>query len=30
MYRLLKDLYATIGARNRTEALIKASQGGWI
>jgi DNA-binding NarL/FixJ family response regulator len=30
MYRLLKDLYATIGVRNRTEALIKASQGGWI
>jgi hypothetical protein len=30
MFRLLKALYATIGVRNRTEALLKASQGGWI
>jgi DNA-binding NarL/FixJ family response regulator len=30
MYRLLKGLYTTIGARNRTEALIRASQNGWI
>ena len=30
MYRLLKGLYTTIGVRNRTEALLKASQGGWI
>jgi DNA-binding NarL/FixJ family response regulator len=30
MYRLLKDLYSAIGAKNRTEALLKASKHGWL
>jgi DNA-binding NarL/FixJ family response regulator len=30
MYRLLGDLYRRIGARNRTEALLQASQRGWL
>jgi DNA-binding NarL/FixJ family response regulator len=30
MYRLLKDLYSAIGAKNRTEALLKASRHGWL
>jgi DNA-binding CsgD family transcriptional regulator len=30
MYRLLSDLYARIGARNRTEAIVKALQNGWL
>lgn len=30
MYRLLNDLYARIGARNRTEAIVKALQNGWL
>jgi DNA-binding NarL/FixJ family response regulator len=30
MYRMLSDLYARIGARNRTEAIVKALQNGWL
>jgi DNA-binding NarL/FixJ family response regulator len=30
MYRRLKDMYREIGARNRTEAIMKASQSGWL
>ena len=30
MFRLLRDLYRRIGAGNRTEALILASQRGWL
>jgi DNA-binding NarL/FixJ family response regulator len=30
MYRLLRDLYGRMSVRNRTEAVLKASQSGWI
>jgi DNA-binding NarL/FixJ family response regulator len=30
MFRLLRELYRRIGARNRTEALLRASQRGWL
>jgi DNA-binding NarL/FixJ family response regulator len=30
MFRLLRELYRRIGARNRTEALLQASQRGWL
>ncbi len=30
MYRLLKDLYARIGASDRTEALLRAYDHGWL
>jgi DNA-binding NarL/FixJ family response regulator len=30
MFRLLRDLYTKIGAANRTEAMIKARDEGWI
>jgi DNA-binding NarL/FixJ family response regulator len=30
MYRLLGSLYKTIGVKNRSEAIIKASQSGWL
>jgi DNA-binding NarL/FixJ family response regulator len=30
MFRLLRDLYARMGARNRTEALISAQHRGWL
>jgi len=30
MYRLLKELYVRIGARNRTEALMRAYEHGWL
>lgn len=30
MFRLLRDLYSKIGAANRTEAMIKARDEGWI
>lgn len=30
MFRLLRDLYTKIGAANRTEAMIKAHDEGWI
>jgi len=30
MFRLLRDLYARIGANNRTEALIRARDENWI
>jgi DNA-binding NarL/FixJ family response regulator len=30
MYRLLSSLYKTIGVKNRAEAIIKASQSGWL
>jgi DNA-binding NarL/FixJ family response regulator len=30
MFRLLRDLYIRIGARNRTEALIRAHDNGWL
>jgi DNA-binding NarL/FixJ family response regulator len=30
MFRLLRELYRRIGARNRTEALLYASQRGWL
>jgi DNA-binding NarL/FixJ family response regulator len=30
MFRLLRDLYVQIGARNRTEALIRAHDRGWL
>jgi hypothetical protein len=29
MFRLLRDLYAKIGAADRAEALIKARDDGW-
>ncbi|MEU4164987.1 hypothetical protein [Actinoplanes sp. NPDC026670] len=30
MFRLLRDLYARLGAGNRTDALIKAQARGWL
>ena len=30
MYRLLRDVYARLGARNRTEAVAMASRNGWL
>jgi DNA-binding NarL/FixJ family response regulator len=30
MYRLLRNLYGRMSVRNRTEAVLKASQSGWI
>jgi DNA-binding NarL/FixJ family response regulator len=30
MFRLLRQLYRKIGARNRTEALVLSSQRGWL
>jgi DNA-binding NarL/FixJ family response regulator len=30
MFRLLRDLYARLGKRNRTEALIHAQEQGWL
>jgi DNA-binding NarL/FixJ family response regulator len=30
MFRLLRELYRKIGARNRTEALVLSSQRGWL
>jgi DNA-binding NarL/FixJ family response regulator len=30
MFRLLRDLYTRLGAGNRTDALIKAQQKGWL
>lgn len=30
MYRLLRDLYARLGVRNRTEALMLARERGWL
>jgi DNA-binding NarL/FixJ family response regulator len=30
MYRLLRDLYRRMDVRNRTEAVLKAAQSGWI
>jgi DNA-binding NarL/FixJ family response regulator len=30
MYRLLNDLYKTMGVANRAEAIIRASQSGWL
>jgi DNA-binding NarL/FixJ family response regulator len=30
MFRLLRDLYARIGVRNRTEALMRAQEHGWL
>lgn len=30
MFRLLQQLYAQLGARSRTEALMKAQQRGWL
>jgi DNA-binding CsgD family transcriptional regulator len=30
MFRLLRDLYQRMGAQNRTEALLKARQRGWL
>ena len=30
MFRLLRDLYGRIGARNRTEALMRAQERGWL
>jgi DNA-binding NarL/FixJ family response regulator len=30
MFRMLRDIYARLGARNRTEALLLASQRGWL
>jgi DNA-binding NarL/FixJ family response regulator len=30
MFRLLRDLYARLGARNRTEALMLARERDWI
>lgn len=30
MYRLLRNLYGRMAVRNRTEAVLKASQSGWI
>jgi DNA-binding NarL/FixJ family response regulator len=30
MFRLLRDLYTRLGASNRTEALMRARDRGWI
>ncbi len=30
MFRLLRDLYTKIGAANRTEAMIRACDEGWV
>ncbi|MEV4351065.1 hypothetical protein AB0J83_41950 [Actinoplanes sp. NPDC049596] len=30
MFRILRDLYTRLGADNRTEALIKAQERGWL
>jgi DNA-binding NarL/FixJ family response regulator len=30
MFRLLRELYLRIGARNRTEALMRAQERGWL
>jgi DNA-binding CsgD family transcriptional regulator len=30
MFRLLRSLYVRMGAKNRTEALIRAYEHGWI
>jgi DNA-binding CsgD family transcriptional regulator len=30
MYRLLRDLYQRMDVKTRTEAVLKASQSGWI
>ena len=30
MFRLLRELYARLGAGNRTDALVKAQAKGWL